>query len=180
MTEGGWRTLFRKSVYRNPWIQIFEDEVRRPDGMLGTYGVVEVGDAVSVVALEKDRLCLVRQYRHSWGKRIWEVPCGGRHRGEGLLTAAKRELLEETGISARRWKRLGVVEANDPVINRFHLYLATGISHGRHRRDKSEADMESRMWRLTDFKRAVVDGRIRDDMTIACVTKALMAVGLRM
>ncbi len=174
-----WRTLSRKGVYRNPWLRVFEDRVRRPDGSGGIYGVVEVGDAVSVVAWEKDMVCLVRQHRHSWGKRIWEVPCGGLHRGESLLAAARRELLEEAGIAAQHWRRLGMVEANDPVVNRFHLYLATGLSHGRHRRDESEADMECRMWRLADFRRAVLEGRIRDDMTIACVAKALMAVGRR-
>lgn len=175
-----WRTLSRKLVYRNPWLRVFEDRVRRPDGSGGTYGVVEVGDAVSVVAWEKDRIYLVRQYRHSWGKRIWEVPCGGLHRGEGPLIAAKRELAEEAGITARQWRRLGVIEANDPVVNRFHLFLAAGLTHGRHRRDKSEADMESRMWRLADFGRAVMDGRIRDDMTIACVAKAMMAMGRKL
>jgi 8-oxo-dGTP pyrophosphatase MutT (NUDIX family) len=172
-----WRTLSRGLVYRNPWLQVFEDRVRRPDGSNGTYGVVEVGDAVSVVAMAGDRVCLVRQYRHSWGKRVWEVPCGGLHRGEKLLAAAKRELREEAGITARLWRRLGVVEANDPVVNRFHLFLATELQHGNHRRDLSEADMESRMWRLKDFRRAVLSGRIRDDMTIACVAKALMAGG---
>lgn len=177
MRRAGWRTLARRRVYRNPWIRVFEDRVSRPDGGLGTYGVVEVGDAVSVAALEGGRICLVCQYRHSWGKRVWEVPCGGLRRGESLLAAAKRELREEAGIDALHWRKLGAVEANDPVVNRFHLFLATGLAHGRPRRDQSEADMESRMWGLSDFKKAVLSGKIRDDMTIACVAKALMASG---
>lgn len=180
MKGQGWRTLSRKGVYRNPWLRVFEDRVRRPDGSGGTYGVVEVGDAVSVVALERDRVCLVRQYRHSWGKRIWEVPCGGLHKGELALSAAKRELLEEAGITAQKWKRLGIIESNDPVVNRFHLYLARGLVQGSHNRDQSEADMESKMWRLSEFKRAVLRGMIRDDMTIACVAQALMAAGRKL
>lgn len=177
MSKGGWITLGRRRVYRNPWFTVFDDRVRRPDGSTGSYGVVEVGEAVSVVAMEPGSVCLVRQYRHSWGKRVWEVPCGGRHRGESLLAAAMRELKEETGISARHWRKLGLIEANDPVVNRFHLFLATGLIHGRHQRDCSEADMEHRMWRLADFNKAVMNGRIRDDMTIACVFKCLITIG---
>jgi 8-oxo-dGTP pyrophosphatase MutT (NUDIX family) len=180
MRKPCWRALARRRVYRNPWITVFEDRVKRPDGTSGTYGVVEVGDAVSVVAMERGRICLVRQYRHSWGKRVWEVPCGGLHKGESPLKAARRELREEAGITARRWRGLGCVEANDPIVNRFRLFLATGLAFGRHQRDESEADMEHRMWGLEDLKKAVMSGRIRDDMTIACVAKCLMVLGRRL
>jgi len=180
MRRPGWRTLGRRRVYRNPWMTVFEDRVRRPDGSAGTYGVVEVGDAVSIVALDRGRVCLVGQYRHSWGKRVWEVPCGGLHKGESPLKAARRELLEEAGMTARRWRGLGCVEANDPIVNRFRLFLATGLAFGRHQRDESEADMVHRMWSLSDFNRAVLNGRICDDMTIACVAKCLMVLGRRL
>ncbi len=152
--------------------------MRRPDSTKGTYGVVDVGDAVSVVAVENGRVCLVQQYRHSWGKRVWEVPCGGIHDKESPLRAAKRELLEEAGITAAGWKSLGIIEANDPVVNRFHLFLARGLKFADHCRDDSEADMKSKMWKLVEFKRAVLKGTIRDDMTVACVCKALMASGM--
>jgi 8-oxo-dGDP phosphatase len=172
-----WKTISRRKVYQNPWISVREDEVRRPDGSGGRYGVVEVGDAVSIVALQKNSLCLVRQYRHSWGKRIWEVPCGGIHKGETCLAAAKRELLEESGITAKRWKRLGVIESNDPVVNRFHLFLARDLSLAMPRRDRSEADMKSKMWELNDYQKALLSGTIRDDMTIACISKTLAFIG---
>ncbi len=180
MAGPGWAREGRRRVYRNPWISVYEDRVRRPDGSAGTYGVVEVGEAVSIAALGRGGVWLVRQYRHSWGKRVWEVPCGGLKRGESPLSAARRELLEETGLTARVWRRLGCIEANDPVVNRFHLFLATGLTQGRHRRDDSEADMEHRLWRLPDFRQAVLHGAIRDDMTIACVAKALMAAGRKL
>ncbi len=176
MRTRAWRVRSRRRVYCNPWLSVYEDRVQRPDGSEGIYGVVEVGDAVSIVAWDKDRICLVRQHRHSWGKRIWELPCGGLGPGESILAAAKRELLEEAGIRARYWRRLGAVEANDPVVNRFHLFLATGLSFGPCCRDHTEADMEHRMWRLEDFRKAVLRGAIRDDMTIAGVAKAMLAV----
>jgi len=174
VTSGSWRLLKRRLAYSNPWLRVYEDRVERPDGMRGRYGVVEVGDAVSVVAWERGCFWLVRQYRHSWGKRVWEVPCGGLARGEAPLSAAKRELWEETGLRAKRWLRLGVIEANDPVVNRFHLFLATELVQDRPQRDDSEADMICRRWSLAEFEEAVRRGTIRDDMTIACVAKALL------
>ncbi|MDO9069044.1 MAG: NUDIX hydrolase, partial [Deltaproteobacteria bacterium] len=115
-----WQTIKRRRIYQNPWIAVREDSVRRPDGSVGRYGIVEANDAASIVALQKDSICLVQQYRPSWGKRVWEVPCGGIHKRETALSAAKRELLEEAGITAKEWKRLGIIESNDPVVNRFH------------------------------------------------------------
>ena len=175
-----WQTIKRRQIYKNPWIAVLEDSVRRPDGSAGLYGVVEVGDAVSIVALQNDAICLVQQYRHSWGKLVWEVPCGGLHRGESVLRAAKRELLEESGITAKKWKRLGIIESNDPVVNRFHLFLAQNLSFVPARRDDSEVGMKSKMWKLSDYKKALLNGAIRDDMTIACICKALMAISIKM
>jgi 8-oxo-dGDP phosphatase len=169
-----WPVRTSRQVYRNPWLRVHEDRIQRPDGSLGTYGVVEVGDAVSVVALTSDSLCLVRQYRPSWRRDVWEVPCGGIHTGEAPLAAARRELREEAGITARSWRKAGIIRANDPVVNTFHLFLARGLSHGQAKRDDSESDMVSRMWTLGDFKRAVRSGAITDDMTLACVFKCLL------
>jgi 8-oxo-dGTP pyrophosphatase MutT (NUDIX family) len=175
-----WQTIKRRRIYQNPWIAVHEELVRRPDGSVGRYGIVEANDAASIVAIQDNAVCLVQQYRPSWGKRVWEVPCGGLHRGESVLRAAKRELLEESGIIAKKWKRLGIIESNDPVVNRFHLFLAQDLSFVPARRDDSEADMKSKMWKLSDFKSAVLKGSISDDMTIACVCKALLAAGIKL
>jgi 8-oxo-dGDP phosphatase len=169
-----WAVRASRQVYRNPWLRVREDRLLRPDGSSGTYGVVEIGDAVSVVALAKDSLCLVRQYRHAWGRDVWEAPCGGVEPGETPLAAARRELREEAGIGARWWRKAGIIRTNDPVANTFHLFLARGLSFGPAARDGSEAGMVSRMWPFKDIKRAVADGRITDDMTLACIFKCLL------
>jgi 8-oxo-dGTP pyrophosphatase MutT (NUDIX family) len=179
MMMKNWQTIKRRRIYQNPWITVREDIVLRPDGSVGRYGIVEANDAASIVAIQDNGLCLVQQYRPSWGKRVWELPCGGIHKGESGLRAAKRELLEESGITAKKWKRLGLIESNDPVVNRFHLFLAQDLSFADPKRDRSEADMKSKMWKYSDYKKALLGGAIRDDMTIACVCKALLAAGVK-
>lgn len=174
-----WAVEAARTVYRNPWLRVHEDRVRRPDGTLGRYGVVEVGDAVAVAALSPGGLWLVRQYRPSWRRRVWELPCGGIGRGERPLAAARRELREETGLTARSWLGAGVIRANDPVVNTFRLYLARGLTRGAAARDASEADMECRMWPLAELRRAVRSGRIDDDMTLAGIFKCLLVAGIK-
>jgi 8-oxo-dGTP pyrophosphatase MutT (NUDIX family) len=176
--DAPWPVLSVREAYRNPWLRVHEDRVRRPDKTVGRYGIIEVGDAVSVVALSCDGVCLVRQYRPSWRRNVWEVPCGGIRRGERPLAAAKRELREEAGITARSWRPAGIVRANDPVVNTFHLFLAQELRHGPARRDDSESDMVSRMWPFTEFKRAVRAGIITDDMSLACLFKCLLVAGI--
>ena len=84
-----WRRLSRAVVYENPWIVLWHDEVLRPDGKPGIYGVVHFRNAaVAVVALdERDRVLLVGQYRYTLDEYSWEIPEGG---GRGRRRTARR------------------------------------------------------------------------------------------
>src|SRR5205823_2361100 len=99
--ENPWRRIDRSVAYDNPWITVYHDDVRRPDGQPGVYGVVHYKNrAVGVVALDgEDRLLLVGQYRYTLDVYSWEIPEGGAAPGEDVEEAARRELLEETGHS---------------------------------------------------------------------------------
>src|SRR5262245_13632126 len=98
-TTNPWVRVSRAVAYQNPWIVVYHDEVVRPDGQPGIYGLVHFRNrAVGVVPLDSDdRVLLVGQYRYPLDVYSWEIPEGGAPEGEDLLACAQRELLEETG-----------------------------------------------------------------------------------
>jgi 8-oxo-dGTP pyrophosphatase MutT (NUDIX family) len=112
-----WHTRTSRTVYENPWIRVREDEVTRPDGSEGIFGVVDLqNEAAFVVALdESDRVLLVHIDRYTVGSS-WEIVSGGTD-GEDPLVAARRELLEEAGLEADEWVEAGVMHALNGVCN---------------------------------------------------------------
>jgi 8-oxo-dGTP pyrophosphatase MutT (NUDIX family) len=94
-------------AYENPWIKVREDKILRKNGKEGIYGYLEVSESVCIVAVdEAGRICLVESYRHPFNAWFWELPGGGGE-GEELISASKKELKEETGITATKWTKLG-------------------------------------------------------------------------
>jgi 8-oxo-dGTP pyrophosphatase MutT (NUDIX family) len=136
-----WRTLASRIVYTNAWMRVREDEIIHPSGRPGIYGVVEMRPSIGVIAAdERGNMVLVGQWRYPHRKYSWEIPRGGSHSGEtDLLSAAKRELLEETGIEARDWELLGEVDVGNGLTDEVQaLYLARGLTIDEGRRDPEE------------------------------------------
>jgi 8-oxo-dGTP pyrophosphatase MutT (NUDIX family) len=125
----GWKTLSSKVVYKNPWISVRHDRIAYPGGRKGIYGVVQKGPGVAVVAVNDAGLIyLVKQYRYTLNDVFYELPAGAIHKGESALASARRELWEEIGLKADRWKRLGnfytaLGHENAEII----VYLAQGL-----------------------------------------------------
>ena len=140
-TRNPWIRNHRETVYGNDWIEVWHDDVTRPDGGPGIYGVVHFrSQAVGVVALdEADRVLLVGQYRYTLDRFSWEIPEGGSPRDEDPLNGAQRELLEETGVSAAHWRELIRFTLSNSVTDEAGImYLATDLTSGEPNPDATE------------------------------------------
>ena len=138
--RGPWQILGTREVYRNPWIRVREDQVIRPDGSPGIYGVVEFTPAVGVVAIRPDEsVYLVGQYRYPTDCYSWEIITGYSDAGEDVLAAAQRELREEAGLTAGRWTPLGECHISNSVTDQLgYLFLAQDLVEGEAMPDATE------------------------------------------
>ena len=170
-TENPWQTLSSKRVYDNSWITVREDEVVRPDGEPGIYGVVHYKNlAVGVLAIEEEHVYLVGQYRYPLQSYSWEIPEGGCPEGEEPLAAAQRELREETGLEAARWRMLGEAHLSNSVSDEYAVwFLATGLVRGEARPEGNEK-LDVRRVPLGEALGMALGGRITDALSILALT----------
>jgi 8-oxo-dGTP pyrophosphatase MutT (NUDIX family) len=184
-----WPVTRTRVAYENPWIVVREDEVVRPDGSPGLYGVVEMRrPAVFVVALtDADEVVLVTVDRHTVGPSV-EVPAGGTD-GEDPLVAARRELAEETGLAAGTWRRVGDLAALNGICRAPEIvYLATdlrAVDRGPSAGDVGDLSDEQVSEGISAVSRVPVRealamirrGQITDAETVTALMLALIELG---
>ena len=165
---GPWTRRTRRIGYENPWITVWHDEVDRPDGSQGIYGVVHFANlAVGVVVLDDvDRVLLVGQHRYTLDLTTWEIPEGGVPFGESPIDGARRELREETGVEADGWRELVRFHLSNSVTDEAGVvFAAHAVVHGEASPDPTE-QLEVRWLPFDDALAMVEDGRITDALTI--------------
>lgn len=167
------RILSSRTVYRGPVFWVTSDRVEEPGGVRVRRDLIRHSGSVVVLAVDDTgkipRILLERQYRHAAQDYLWELPAGRIDAGEQELKAAQRELLEETGYSASRWRRILRFYASPGfVAETMSVYLATGLRSGDAQPEEDEV-IYKRMVALNAALRMVLNGTIRDAKTISSV-----------
>ncbi len=162
-----------RRVYSGKVIDLEISEVTLPNGVTTRLELIRHPGGAAAVALdEKNRVCLLRQYRHAAGGWLWELPAGKIDNREPPLETAQRELADEAGAAASDWISLGQVMPSPGVFNEvIYLWLARGLSQ------VSQAPEEDELLEVhwLDFEEAwamALDGRIRDGKTLAGLLRA--------
>jgi len=166
--------LSSREVYRNAWMRVREDDVRRDDGSTGVYGVVDKPDFVLVLPRHDTGFWMVEQFRYPIGRRAWEFPQGGWGAGAGgsQEELARAELAEETGLHAESIGHLGrLATAYGFCSQYFDVYLATGlVDGGAPNREASEQDMVHRAFTDAEVSDLVISGRMVDAHSLAALS----------
>lgn len=170
---GGWQQKSQEVIYDNPWIQVRHEEVIRPNGTEGIYGVVHFkSHAIGIIAVDDDdNIWLVQQSRYPNNETTIEIPEGGGPLNEAPLAAAKRELLEETGLTAQNWQLFMELRTSNSVTDEVaYIFLATELSQGQQQLEDSE-DIELLKVSVDKAVMMALNGEITDAMSVAALLK---------
>lgn len=169
--ENSWRTLHSREIYDNAWINVREDDVVRPDGEAGIYGVVSMKNrAIGVLPVHADgTVTLVGQFRYTLDEYSWEIPEGGCAPDESILEAGARELREETGLIAHRWTSLGRIHLSNSVTDEEgFVFLATDLEQ-RAAQPEGTEDLQIRRVPFVQVLEMARSGEITDSMSLMAI-----------
>ena len=162
-------------VYQGPLFRVLHDKLIEPGGRTNERDVIRHNGSVVILAVDNSKsrknpwIVMERQYRHAARQFLWELPAGKIEPGEEALAGAKRELAEETGYSARKWKPLVEYYASPGFLGEsMKVFLAEGLVAGDARPEEDE-QIELRLVKLADVLKMIEKGAILDGKTLTSV-----------
>ena len=172
-TKNPWKTLSNEVVYDNPWIEVSHRDVINPSGNEGIYGKVHYKNkAVGVIPLDEDKnTWIVGQYRYTLNEYSWEIPEGGGKIDEDPIEAGKRELLEETGIQAKKWDKILESHLSNSVSDEAGVvYLARDLTYGEADPEETE-DLQIKKLPFSEVVEMAMKNEITDALAVAAIFK---------
>lgn len=162
-------TISTQDIYQGKVIKLQVDEVKLPNGEVGTREIVKHPGAVAVLAIVEDKMLVVEQYRKALGRSLIEIPAGKLEAGEKLEIAAARELEEETGWQCDTLELICSFYTSPGFADEIvHLFFAEKLERGTASLDEDEF-LDAFSLSLQEAKACILDGRIRDAKTITAV-----------
>ncbi len=173
-TTNPWKKTGEEERYDNSWINVSEHKVINPAGNQGIYGKVHFKNkAIGIIPIdEQGNTWLVGQYRYTLDEYSWEIPMGGGPLNEDILDAAKRELKEETGLTATHWENIMRIHTSNSVTDEEgFVFLARGLTQGETNFEETEV-IQVKKTSFAEAVRMVMAGEITDSLSIAGILKA--------
>ena len=167
------RVLSSRVAYRGSVFQVTTDMVAEPGGIRARRDVVRHSGSIVVLPVDdrndEPRILLERQYRHAAQSMMWELPAGRIDEGESPVAAARRELLEETGYTARHWKKILYFYVSPGFLDEtMTIYLARGLRAGEAQPEDDEK-ITTRFFPLSAARKMALNGGIRDAKTLSAI-----------
>ena len=178
--ENPWKTLSSRAIYDNPWISVTENQVINASGNPGIYGIVSFKNvACGIIPLdEKGNTWIVGQHRFALDEYSWEIPMGGVPVGSDLLEGAKRELREETGLTAQRWEKILRVHISNSVTDEIGVvHIAENLEEGEPKFEETEK-LQIRKLAFSELLKMTLDGQITDSLSVLGILKLAAIRGL--
>lgn len=179
MIENPWKTLRIQTVYENAWIRVEHHDILNPAGKVGVYGKVHFKNrAMAIIPIDENgNTWLVGQYRYTPDEYSWEVPMGGGPIGMDLLESAKRELKEETGLTAAKWTEIMKIHTSNSVTDEVgFVYLAEDLTEGETEFEETEI-LQIKKLPFAEALDMVMKGEITDSISVAALLKAAKILG---
>jgi ADP-ribose pyrophosphatase len=169
------RVLSSEVVYQGRLFRVTHDRIVEPTGLESERDIVRHNGSVVILAVDRSKskknpwIVMERQYRHAANQFLWEIPAGKIEPGEDPLAGAKRELMEETGYQAKKWRPLVEYWASPGFVGETMLvYLAEDLYAGEAHPEEDE-QIELRLVKLSDVLKMIEKGAIHDGKTLNSV-----------
>ncbi len=179
MENNPWQTVESKEIYQNPWIKVEEHQIVNPAGNPGVYGKVHFKNkALGIIPLDQDNnTWIVGQHRYPLDEYSWEIPMGGGPIGVDILESAKRELKEETGLSAGKWTEVMRIHTSNSVTDEEgFVFLAEELTQGETEFEETEVLLVKKL-PFQEVVEMVMNGEITDGISIAGILKVARILG---
>lgn len=165
--------LSSKTSFKGKVFSVTSDRVLEPNGITAVRDVVRHSGSVVILAVDdsqdEPRVLLERQYRYAAGDYLWEIPAGRKEENEKPLSGAKRELLEETGYTARSWRKALFFYPSPGFLDEtMTIFLAQGLKPGTAQPEDDES-IDYKLISLSKAIKMILSGEIKDGKTIAAV-----------